>query len=136
MERSCDDCGRSYEAKRPNSRFCGDTCKKRAQRKPKVAAEPAGPSPAAAVPSVPSGLVEATRRELDTAGRLDTVLGQQALALAERVASPHETGASVATMSRELRAVMTEALKGVAAKADGVDEVKARRDAKRARFAG
>jgi hypothetical protein len=83
-----------------------------------------------------SGLVEVTRRELEAADRLDTVLGQQAVALAQRLASPHETGASVATMSRELRAVMVEAMRGVAVTADRVDEMKARRDAKLARYAG
>ena len=131
MERPCDDCGRMYEAKRASSRFCGDTCKKRAQRRPAGA-----PAPIAEAPEPTSGLVEVTRRTLEDAGRLDTVLGQQALALAQRLASPRETGASVATMSRELRAVMAEALRGVAVAADGVDEMKARRDAKLARFAG
>lgn len=69
---------------------------------------------------------------LQDADRLDTVLGQQALALAAQIVSPFQTGAGVASLSKELRAVMAEAMRGVAAAADPVDELRRRRDAKRA----
>lgn len=77
------------------------------------------------------GLVDVTRRELEAAGVLDSVLGQQALALASRIMSPMSTGASVASLSKELRVVMVEATAGVQAVGDPLDELRARRDAKR-----
>jgi len=63
---------------------------------------------------------------------LDPSLRSGAPALAYRVASPHETGAAVAALARELGATMTKALAGVTpAAADPLDEIRARRDRKR-----
>jgi hypothetical protein len=76
-------------------------------------------------------LVVATKVELEAAGRLDSVLGQQALRLAQQM-SGFETGGGMAALSRELRATMAEATRGAAVAADPLDELKARRDAKRA----
>lgn len=126
MTRSCDGCGREYVAKRPTSRFCGGTCRTRASRAGGVAAVPRS------VPSVvaTSGVVAATRRELEDAGRLGSMLGEAALELATSIASPHESGSSKASMVKQLVATMAEALKGTAA-ADPLDELRGRRDAKR-----
>jgi len=77
-----------------------------------------------------AGLIEAVERDLAAAGRLNTVLGQQALLLARRIGSPVDTGASVASMSRELREVMARAVDGVPFAADPLDEIAARRAAK------
>ena len=77
------------------------------------------------------GLVAAVRAELEAADRLSTVAGQHALELARRIAAAPEMSSGVAALSRELRAVMGEALAGVGAAADPVDELRARRDAKR-----
>lgn len=131
MQRKCDSCGKTYEAKRAASRFCTATCRKRAQRAPSVVALP--PPDVDDTPSTPaaSGLVSATIAELEEAGRLGTVLGQQAVELAKRVSSPHETGASVASLSKELRAVMESAMEGVGVASDPLDELRARRDRKR-----
>lgn len=134
--RSCDVCSREYVAERPNSRFCSATCRKRNQRTPgaDVVAMPKPPPPApepARPPRLP--LTTATGAELEAAGRLDTVIGQQAMVLARRIdgAAALETGSAVASLSREFRAVMAEALAGVRAAADPVDELRARRDSKR-----
>ncbi len=86
---------------------------------------------AAEVPAS-GGLLEALRRELAAAGRLDTALGQQALALAVKLSSPFDTGSAMAAVSRELRAVREEALRGAEQVADPLDELRLRRDAKRA----
>lgn len=125
MQRECDSCGKPFEAKRKAARFCSDTCRKRNQRAPKPRAK--DPS---AMPS--TDLVAVCERELQAASRLDTVLGRQALELARRIASPHETGSSVASLSKEFRAVMEAAMEGVGLKADPLDELRARREAKRA----
>lgn len=125
MRRSCDSCGKPYEAKRKASRFCSDTCRKRNQRTP---AQPLTPIEDA---MVSAGLVNATVRELEAADRLDSVLGRQALELARRIASPHETGASVASLSKEFRAVMEVAMDGVGIAVDPLDELRTRREHKR-----
>ncbi len=78
------------------------------------------------------GLVEALRRELVDAGRLDTALGQQAIVLAVKLSSPFDTGSAMTAVSRELRAVREEALRGAEQAADLLDELRLRRDAKRA----
>jgi hypothetical protein len=83
-------------------------------------------------PAGGNSLVQATRRELEAADKVDTMLGQQALALAARM-SGTETPGGIASISRELRTVMAAAIGPVSkvTKADSVDELRARRDAKR-----
>jgi len=80
----------------------------------------------------PSLLVEAVSRELDEVGRLGTVGGQLAVLLAHRVASRCETGSATAALAKQLHLTMTEALAGVDRAADPLDEIRARRDRKRA----
>ena len=128
MQRKCESCKRAYQATRPNSKFCGDTCRKRAQRSPK----PATMKQPKAPPVLVVGLGAVTARELEAADRLDTVLGQAALVLARRIESPMETGASIASMTKQLRETLADALKGAAQAADPLDEIRARRESKRA----
>jgi len=126
MDAQCASCGGTFEAQRSSAKYCGQTCRKRGSRRGEVATLPPADEPV--------GLVAATLAELQAAGRADTALGQQALALAERVNNPRDTGSAIAALSRELRAVMVEALKGVEVAADPLDELRARRD--RIRSAG
>jgi hypothetical protein len=129
MQRSCDSCGKPYEAKRKASKFCSDTCRKRAQRSPKL-----GPvfGPTSTGLGDASVLYTTIMQKLEAVGRVDTVAGQQALTLAGRMSSPSETGAAVASLSRQLSATMAEALAGTAVAADPMDELKARRERKHA----
>jgi hypothetical protein len=135
MQKVCGSCGVSYEAKRVASRFCSERCRKRAQRVPGHSSK--GEQPAAVSPlvevslPVELGLVDVISRELGAAGRVDTVLGQQALALAARIVSPRESGGAVASLSKELSRVLADALAGVAVVADPLDELRRRRDFKR-----
>ncbi len=129
MQRECESCGLAYTARRVSSRFCGDTCGKRAQR-----ARAAGiPLLAASLDDreAPSELERAVTRELDAAGRLQSAFGQVALELARRIGSRRETGAATAALARELPRQMTAALAGVERAADPLDEIRARRDRKR-----
>lgn len=123
MDVTCAICNQLFEAKNSRARYCSSTCRSRGNRAGVAAHDGSAPS---------SGLVEATRRELDGAGRLDTVLGQQALELAGRIVSPVSTGAAVGSLSKELRAVMSEAMKGAGA-ASGLDELRRRREEKQRR---
>ena len=127
MQRNCSSCGVLYEAKRPNSKYHNDTCRKRGQRAPK----PAAAVDIARAPVLSGGLVSAISRDLEAADRLDTYLGQAALVLASRIDSPMETGASIASMTKQLRETMADALKGAATVADALDELRNRRDSKR-----
>jgi hypothetical protein len=134
--RTCDICGCEYEAKRKDSRACSATCRKRKGRGAGPAPVPAAATSAAAgEPAKPISLVEATRLELTAAGKADTVLGQLALSLAGRL-SGSVTG--IAALSKEFRAVKAEALGEVPGAnpapgtGDTVDELRARRNAKRA----
>jgi len=131
MQRQCESCGRTYTARRASSRFCSGTCGKRSQR-----ARAAGiPLRAATLDdreAAPSELERATAHELEAVGRLESVAGQIALELAYRVASGYESGAAVASLVKELRVTMVAALAGLAPAADPLDEIRARRDRKRA----
>ncbi len=122
MKRSCDFCGIEYEPKSPKSRFCSPRCRVRNHRSPASATV----TPLPVRQDAPGGLVEALRAELAVNGMVDTVQGQQALALAARIESPAETGSGVASLSKELRVVMGE-LAGRVVADDPLDEIRARR---------
>lgn len=127
MRRSCDACGKPYEAKTVRSRFCTDLCRKRGGRgvrAPAVVVElPASP--------VVEGLASAVRAELVEGGRENTALGRAALAIAARIDSQLDTGSGVASLARELRSTLPAALAGVEKASSPVvqmrDELAARR---------
>lgn len=111
MTRSCDCCGREYEAKRSTSRYCSDVCRMRIKRGPN--------SPRLTVvestePRTPGSLLGSVMVELEAAGVLDTGAGRLAVKLATRIDDPNsnDSGSAVAALSRELRAVMAEAVTG------------------------
>ncbi len=120
----CVVCQRPFQALRSTARYCDATCRQRAKRAGGVSPVAALPEPTDAEPD----LVAATRRELVRAKREDSVLGQQALALALRLSTgAADTGSAVASLSKELRAVMAEAMAGVPAAPDALDELMERR---------
>lgn len=126
MRRSCDGCGKPYEAKRSDSKFCSSTCRSRAS----VARVHA---PAVAVVPVddPSESVYAVTREiLSGVERLRSAAGVKALVLARQMDAPGHTGPSLAALSKEHTALLAQALEGVQVAADPVDELEKRRLAK------
>ncbi|SRX93572.1 hypothetical protein MSP7336_01811 [Mycobacterium shimoidei] len=132
MQRQCAVCGKPFEARRPQARFCGATCRKRHSRNPSAAAPADAPAVVAPMTNrKPVGdLVEATRAELERLGRLDTVAGQQALRLADEMYR-FQTAGGLAAISKELSRVLAEIRQTVNVVDDPIDELKARRDAKR-----
>jgi hypothetical protein len=118
-DRVCEGCGASFVA-RSGAKFCGATCRKRGSRRVK---------PGDAAP-VAVDLLASVEADLSAGRRLETFLGQQAVTLARSMSSGLHTGSALAALSKELRAVMDEALKGASAVADPVDEVRDRRDRK------
>jgi hypothetical protein len=120
MERSCDICSRTYDAKRPNSKYCGDTCRKRAQRGAVPASQvDQGPT---LVPDLVAGPVEtALLAELTKVERARTALGQAALALARRVDIGRDTGAGLAALVKQLEATAKAATADVKSAASPLD---------------
>ncbi len=128
MTRNCDQCGAEYVALRPGSRYCGDTCRKRAARARSTDTLGDGGG------VDPGPVVVAVRAELEATGRAETPLGAAALALAGRV-DASTSGAAMAAAVRELRAVLAELEAGAPRAPSTVDELRRRR-ALRVRAAG
>lgn len=77
------------------------------------------------------GLVATVETALAKAGRDDTPDGAIALRLAETLADGGHTASGIAALAKELRATVESALKGAETAADGVDELKQRRERRR-----
>lgn len=118
----CAVCGEGFEARRRTAKYCGDRCRQQSHRSPGA--------PADVVPGGPR-IVEVTRREVERLGKTDTVLGQQALELAERLVSRKDTGSAIAAVSRELDRVMLRLASGAAQAEDQLASARRRRDEKR-----
>lgn len=129
MQRSCAVCSTPFEAQRPQAKFCSATCRVRNSRGATSVAppptEPASDGPPA------DGLTDAVEKALGDAERLNTVAGQHALELARRIVSAPGMNTGVAALSKQLQAVLAEALRGASQQVNPLDELKARRDAKR-----
>jgi hypothetical protein len=139
VRKQCAVCPAEFEAKRAAAKYCSDRCRKRAQRQPQDAPVRSEQAPVTGGAS-PGGLLAATEAKLATAGRLDGPEGQAALILAARVETSvfsAETGASVASLVRQLHATLAEALAGARAAADPVeDELRAARERRHALAGG
>ena len=128
LELSCQVCEQPFQAKRDTAKYCGERCKKRAQR---GGGAKNGKERQAEKPQLAS-VAAATLLELQEAKRLHTPLGQAALALAHRLDLSHtDTGAGVASLAKQLQATLAAATADVdAEQADPVDEVRAARERK------
>lgn len=128
--RACDQCGQSYEAKRPTSKFCSSGCRTRRAR----GVEPAGrvvALPAAASSTSPAGAnAAAVRERLSAAGRLGSPEGVAALTLAGLLDGGGHTAAGAAALAKQLLATVAAAVGDVPAAADRLDELAARRAGK------
>lgn len=132
MERTCatEGCGNTIPPQKGRARprkFC-EECRPPKNRPnprvitlPEAAGEPVEESP---------GLVASYRAQLEAADRLDSPEGALVMHLARLFEAGQHTASGAASLSRELRAAMEEALKGAPAKADSLDELAARRQAK------
>lgn len=121
---ACAVCGEVFEAARSTARYCGDRCRQQAKR---ASGSPAGAHVVTAGPRI----VAVTRSEVERLGKTDTVLGQQALELAERLVSRKDTGSAIAAVSRELDRVMLRLQSGAAQAEDQLASARRRRDEKR-----
>jgi len=140
MQHSCTVCGKAFETSRAHARYCSSTCRGRALRTRKadsasgadvVTLSATASSKRTAVASAPAdeesvSLVEVVTQQLRSAGKLATYGGQQALVVAKRLqASGGDTGAAVASLSKELERLMTIIMADVQTEPDAIDEAQA-----------
>lgn len=145
MQTKCEVCGDPFEAKRATARYCGERCKKQAQRRPKkdgpsltivtsleqiraAAAEVvAGAPPAAADDPPTAGIVVATMQALTRAGTLNTALGQAAMLVAVRLETVGlaDTGAGVSALIKAHREALAEATKDATTEESPLEKIRA-----------
>ena len=145
MRITCAACSTDFEARSSRARFCSAKCRYDAHyRRTRLGLPegPATPEPAkgkakpmrtakAKPEAVPTGALGAVLDELQAAGRLQSSAGQAAVALARRIDDGAESSAGLAALTREMRAAMAEALSRAEATGDALDELRARREARR-----
>jgi len=119
-------CGVKFEAQRSTAKYHSPACRKAASRSPGRKRDRATKG------SGVSDFEVATREELERVGKAGSMLGQQVLIVARRMASGTETGSALATLSKEHSRLMA-ALGAGGKESDPVDEVGRRREEKRAR---
>ena len=133
MKVSCKECGKLFDAQTRARVFCGTACRKRSSDRDIAARKNAELAPVSSISppeTASSPLVSMTRRELEEAGVAETVNGQIALRLAEKLSQPGDTGSAMASLARQLSAAMSKALASGTKKADALDELAAWRDRK------
>lgn len=128
MEKRCEQCGRAFDAKLDRARFCSSSCRALASQgyKPVVPIE--GDVP----PQVSSGLLDAVIARVTDAGLLGTTAGESAIDAARRLVNANDT--SYAGIHRQLQ-VSLAAVDAAVPQQSSVDELRLRRDRKRARGA-
>ena len=156
MERACYECGEVFEAKRDTARYCSTRCRMRAHRKRKGSTPPAvkqatenavagrlmdhdghdSREPPAEdrliMDETPMTVHQATLDELVKAGKVATVGGQSALALARRIDNPMlDTGSALAGMVKQLEATLASVLDEQEDAGDELDELRRRREERR-----
>ena len=108
--------GKKFKATRSTAKYCSEECRKQAYRDKKKADAVAATVAASVASSVaaddPASITNATIAVLSAAGRLETAHGAIAITLAKRMDAFTllEQGSSVAALSKELRAVLAEAV--------------------------
>jgi hypothetical protein len=138
MEKECARCGKPFQSRQSAARFCSKVCRNqanraRAQGQSESVAKPKRTRKAKAqVDDSPIGTLGAVIAELTEAGRLNTSAGQAAVALASRIDAGAESSSGLAALTREMRSAMAEATANVAQAGDALDELRAKREARRA----
>lgn len=132
MARTCADCGERLPAPVAGAgkprRYC-ETCSPSRRRKP-----PAKPTLVTvdAVPTEPGRVHARTLEMLQSAGRDETPLGAVALTLAEQIDAGGHAASGYAALAKQLEATLASALDGVKLTVTAVDELRARRERRRA----
>jgi hypothetical protein len=126
----CTLCGTIMENVRKDKRFCSDSCRSKHTRGTEVVDSPGDVLDG----DLPMGKVE-TRvlAELTQVKQHETAQGEIALALARRLDRPRgDTGAAIASVAKQLEASLRVASAGAVSEGDELDELRRRRDERRA----
>jgi len=83
-------------------------------------------------PEPPHTITEATRRQLAEVGREHSPMGMTALVLAGKLDRGEDSGSGMAALARQLAATIQEATRDAKQAASPLDELRARRAAKKA----
>jgi hypothetical protein len=126
VERRCP-CGRSIAHKRHDAKYCCPAHKKAGQRGRLVSVPMDREEGGTGAGTVDESVVEATRRELEAAGRLDTALGRATLKLAAQLDAGHDTGSSSAALARQFAAMLADATRGSEAEVTELDRLRMKR---------
>jgi hypothetical protein len=126
VDRSCEVCGKALTSTRKDARYCSSSCRGKAVAKRRLAAQAAEvvvPISPAAPPAETSGLRATVAEQLRKVKRLDTVAGQQALLLADRLEhSTLDNGSAVAALSKELDRLTAALLSDLREEPDALDD--------------
>lgn len=138
LDVDCEECGTTFVAKSTRARFCGPTCRVRANRRPtkiglaksdaaaatkpkrktrarkakaggKAQVETATEALAQPAPPVYDTLEEQLRASLTRLQALDTISGMAAVRVAQQIDRGRDSGSAVATLSKELSRLVAEA---------------------------
>ena len=132
MARTCADCGERLPAPVAGAgkprRYC-ETCSPSRRRKP-----PVKPTLVTvdSVPVEPGRVYAHTLATLQSAERHETPLGAVALTLAEQIDAGGHAATGYAALAKQLEATLASALDGVKLTVSAVDELRARRERRRA----
>lgn len=140
ITRACDECGKSYEAKTARSKYCGGTCRVAGNRRPNKVGKARAAREAAAKAAPADGVVDLTppaptydtladqvKITLTELEALDTISGMAALRVAQQIDRGGDSGAAVATLSKELSRLVGEAkVESAPKRKDAADDIMAR----------
>lgn len=129
MGSACVVCGAALAGRQ--LRFCAPPCKQVDARRRRAAGRSAEQRRRGDPLPPPAGVVVAVRAELTRAGQVGSAAGELALVLAARMDDQSTPTSALAGLSRELRELLSAAGARPGA-ADPVDDLRARRDRKRA----
>ena len=115
-------CGNQFAAQRSTAKYCSSSCRAKASL---------DPQPVVQIAQRLVGLVDSVRERVEAAGLDGTVDGVSAVALAGRMESAQNDSA-YASLHRQLLVAM-DRIDALAPKQGAVDELRLRRDRKRAR---
>lgn len=120
LERVCEECGTGFVAKTKRAKYCRAACRVKANRRPskvgKARAEQQQSDGTADVVDLQPApaptydtLAEQVRTSLTAMQALDTISGMTALRVAQQIDRGGDSGAAVASLSKELTRLVAEA---------------------------
>lgn len=132
------ECGAEFDARRATAKYCSTKCRTRARRRRDVAARAEAKAatetgtPDEAPQPVAFDVVAFTRSELQSAHKLETASGQQAMLVAHRLMGFGGiiSGSETAALSKELSRLLTVLVGKGGQSADPIDEVRRKREEK------